>query len=247
MGEYNPFSLKGKTVLITGASSGIGRSAAVECSRMGARLIITGRNRERLEATYDLLEGVGHSMIVADITKPEETDSIIDTIEKLDGLIHSAGVIKRLPLKFVNEKNLNELMQVNFFGPALLTQKIAKKKLFSPEASVVFLSSVASGFASLGNIMYMASKGAVNSFMKGIAYELASSGVRVNAIQPGMISTPLSSQIEEDTLQKDLSNYPLQRYGKPEEVAWAAVYLLSDASKWMTGSILTLDGGLTLR
>ena len=214
---------------------------------MGARLIITGRNRERLEATYDLLEGVGHSMIVADITKPEGTDSIIDTIEKLDGLIHSAGVIKRLPLKFVNEKNLNELMQVNFFGPALLTQKIAKKKLFSPEASVVFLSSVASGFASLGNIMYMASKGAVNSFMKGVAYELASSGVRVNAIQPGMISTPLSSQIEEDTLQKDLSNYPLQRYGKPEEVAWAAVYLLSDASKWMTGSILTLDGGLTLR
>ena len=247
MGNYNPYTLTNKTILITGASSGIGRSIAVECSRMGAKLIITARNRERLEVTFGMLAGEGHSMIVADITQPEETDALVSNIGILDGLVHSAGVIKRLPLKFVNEKNLNELMQVNFFGPALLTQKIAKKKLFSPEASVVFLSSVASNFASLGNIMYMASKGAINSFMKGVAYELASTGVRVNAIQPGMINTPLSSQIEEDTLQKDLANYPLHRYGKPEEVAWAAIYLLSDASKWMTGSILTIDGGLTLR
>lgn len=247
MNNYNPFSLQDKAILITGASSGIGRSTAIECSMMGAKLIVTGRNEERLLETLSLLDGEGHTMIVADMKETEGVDKIVNTLPFLDGVVHSAGVIKRLPLNFINDNNFKDLMQVNFFGPAMLTQKIAKKKLFSKEASIVFFSSVASNFASLGNIMYMASKGAINSYMKGIAFELAQKGIRANAIQPGMINTELSSQIEAETLKKDLAKYPLQRYGKPNEIAWAAIYLLSDASKWMTGSVMTIDGGLTLK
>lgn len=247
MTEYNPFTLKGKTVLVTGASSGIGKQMAIECSRLGSCVIISGRNRERLKETFDLLEGSGHEILVADIAKDSEVDELVSKLPLLNGVVHSAGIIKRLPLKFVNAANLQDLMQVNFFGPALLTQKIVKQKKLQADSSVVFLSSVATNFASLGNIMYMASKGAINSFMKGIAFELAASKIRVNVVEPGMIRTPLSFQIEEDTLQKDLANYPLGRYGQPEEVAWAAIYLLSDASGWTTGTVIKLDGGLTLR
>ena len=247
MTEYNPFTLKGKTVLVTGASSGIGRQTAIECSRLGSSVIITGRNKERLKETLELLEGSGHEIIVADIANAYEVDELVSKLPLLNGVVHSAGIIKRLPLKFVSATNLQDLMQVNFVGPALLTQRIVKQKKLQADSSVVFLSSVATNFASLGNVMYMASKGAINSFMKGIAFELAASKIRVNAVEPGMIRTPLSSQIEEDTLQKDLANYPLGRYGQPEEVAWAAIYLLSDASGWTTGTVIKLDGGLTLR
>jgi len=245
--SYNPFSLKGKNVLVTGASSGIGRATAIECSRLGAKLIITGRNSERLEETLSLMEDEAHSMVVADLSYSEGLNLLVNALPQLDGVVHSAGVLKRLPLKFVTEENLAELMQINFIIPALLTRHLYKKKILSTDASIVFISSVASSFASLGNIMYMASKGALNSFMKGVALELASSGIRANAIQPGMVKTHLTVLISDSEIEKDIDCYPLGRYGKPEEIACAVVYLLSDATKWMTGTLLTIDGGLTLR
>lgn len=244
---FNPFSLKNKTILVTGATSGIGKSVAINASRAGATVIVTGRDAGRLEEVMSQLSEGNHKAILADLSNETERMQLIAELPQLDGVVHSAGMIKRVPLKLISEKSLNELMQINFFTPALLTQTLYKKKLLKAEASVVFISSVASSFASLGNIMYMASKGAVNSFMKGIAFELASSGIRANAIQPGMIKTNLTTAIPDDEIEKDIQRYPLGRYGTPEEVAWAAIYLLSDATKWMTGSILTIDGGLTLR
>jgi len=243
----NPFSLEGKTILITGASSGIGREIAIQCSNTGAKVIITGRNVSRLEETKAMLTGENHISFEADISTNEGITSLINQLPLLNGVVHSAGILKRLPLKFVNDTNLGELMRINFFAPALLTQQLYKKKLLLNESSIVFISSVASSFASLGNIMYMSSKGAINSFVKGIAFELASSGIRANAIQPGMVKTNLTIAIPDDEIAKDIARYPLGRYGLPEEVAYAAIYLLSDATKWMTGSILTIDGGLTLR
>ena len=243
----NPFSLAGKTILVTGASSGIGQEIALQCSKSGAKIILTARNVSRLEDAKNMLIGDGHISIEADISTMEGISKLIDQLPDLDGVVHSAGILKRLPLKFINDSNLVELMRINFFAPALLTKQLYKKKMLTSGASLVFISSVASSFASFGNIMYMSSKGALNSFVKGIAFELSSSGIRANAIQPGMVKTNLTSAIPDDEIAKDIARYPLGRYGLPEEVAYAAIYLLSDATKWMTGSILTIDGGLTLR
>ncbi|MDD2798952.1 MAG: SDR family NAD(P)-dependent oxidoreductase [Bacteroidales bacterium] len=247
MENFNPFSLQNKVVLITGASSGIGKSIAIECSKMGATLIITGRDGERLNNTFSQLSGEGHRQYLVDLTNEEDVDLFVKELPALNGLVNCAGIIKRLPLKFIKNQTFEDLMNVNFLSQASLIQKIYKKNLLAKESSIVLISSVATNIASLGNIMYMASKGAMNSFMKGIAFELSSSNIRANAIQPGMIKTNLTTAIPDDEIAKDVLRYPLGRYGNPEEVAYAAIYLLSDATKWMTGSVLTIDGGLTLR
>lgn len=247
MENSNPFLLTNKTIMVTGASSGIGRSIAIECSRMGAKLIICGRDSERLNQTFAELSGVGHIQLLLDLKNEEDIDQIVNQLIPLDGLVNCSGINKRLPLKFVKSGAFEEVMRVNLLGQASLIQKLYKKNMFQKESSIVFISSVASNVASLGNIMYMTSKGAMNSFMKGIAYELASSGIRANAIQPGMINTNLTSSIPEEEIAKDVLRYPLGRYGLPEDIAYAAIYLLSDATKWMTGSVLTIDGGLTLK
>jgi len=245
--NYNPFSLRGKTVLITGASSGIGRVSAIECSRMGASLMITGRDEVRLKQTFELLHGSGHRFLIADLASTEHVQSIISELPLLDGVVLCAGINKRIPLKMIKPDVFEQVMRANLLGQADLVQKLHKHKRFAKSASIVFISSVASKSASLGNIMYMTTKGAMNSFMKGIAFELAAEGIRANAIQPGMIQTRLSSAIPEEAIEKDLLRYPLRRYGKPEEVAYAVVYLLSDASLWMTGAAIDLDGGLMLQ
>ena len=245
--NYNPFTLVGKTILVTGASSGIGRSIAIECSKAGAIIIITGRDTTRLNETYGLLLGTENKIIVSDLTKPSDFDYLIKGLPILNGIVHCAGIIKRVPIKFIKEENLEQVMRINFFAPALLTQKIIKNRLIKNEGSIVFISSVASSFASIGNILYMSSKGAMNSFVKGIALELSSSGIRANAIQPGMIKTNLTKAISDEELERDISKYPLGRYGNREEIAYTAIFLLSDATKWMTGSIITIDGGLTLK
>lgn len=249
MGQHNPFSLEGKTILVTGASSGIGQSIAVECSKMGASVVITGRNEKKLQHTFDLLDGPArHSLFVADLTKEEELDTLILHLPKLSGLVNSAGILKKMPFKFTKREHLNELLDINLLAPSLLLQKIYKKGILINNGSVVFISSIASHIASVGNIGYMASKGAVNSLAKGIALELSYKNIRVNCIEPALILTNLSenalSQAELAAYEKQI---PLGRFGRPEEIAYAAIYLLSDASAWTTGSVITIDGGVTLR
>lgn len=244
---YNPFSLKGKRILITGASSGIGRSIAIECSKMGAFTNIVGRDKNRLIDTYNNLQGENHKLLYADLTIEKDVSEMLSAIDHLDGVVHSAGIIKRIPLKLITEEMYINLLMINLIAPALLTRSLYKVNLIKSEASIVFISSIGAEIASLGNIMYMSSKGAMNSLMKGLALELAPKGIRVNSIEPGMIKTNLTKLIPDEDLIKDINCYPLGRYGNPEEVAYAVVYLLSDAAKWITGSILTIDGGLTLR
>ena len=249
MSQHNPFSLEGKTILVTGASSGIGESIAVECSKMGASVVITGRNEKKLQQTFDLLDQPArHSLFVADLTKEEELDTLILHLPKLSGLVNSAGILKKKPFKFTKREHLNELLDINLLAPSLLLQKIYKKGILINNGSVVFISSIASHIASVGNIGYMASKGAVNSLAKGIALELSYKNIRVNCIEPALILTNLSenalSQAELAAYEKQI---PLGRFGRPEEIAYAAIYLLSDASAWTTGSVITIDGGVTLR
>lgn len=247
MSNYNPFSLANKTILVTGASSGIGKAIAIECSRMGANVIITGRDENRLMETFALLSGDGNQQVIADFSTTGGIKSLVEKLTSLNGVVHAAGIIKRIPLKFINEEALHELMQTNLYAPALLTQQLYKQKKIVDKASIVFISSIASSFCSTGNIMYMASKGALNSLCKGIAFELSRNGIRVNSILPGMIQTNLTKAITDQEIEEDIKRYPLGRYGKPDEIGYAAVYLLSDATEWMTGSLLTIDGGITLR
>lgn len=246
---FNPFSLEGKTILVTGASSGIGRAIAIDCSKMGAAIVITGRNEERLKGTFSSLTGKNNSMIIADITLHQA--KIIESLPALDGLVNAAGIIGIQPFTFISEEEIKKMFEVNFFSPVLLTQQIIKKKLLNKNSSVVFISSLAGNvIVSKGNAAYSASKSALTAIAKTMALELVSKRIRVNSILPGMVKTEMMEsflqKLTTEQLEEDGKKYPLG-YGAPEDVSNAAIYLLSDASKWVTGSSLILDGGYSLQ
>ena len=247
--NYNPFSLKNKTILVTGASSGIGSSVAIECSKIGATVIITGRDKVRLQGVFEKLDtNEGHQSVVADLLEVEELHALVEELPKIDGIVHCAAILKKLPLKFINEKALKETFETNVFAPSVLCQRIVRKKKINENGSIVFISSIASTVASYGNITYMGSKGAINSLARGMALELAPKKIRVNTIQPALIKTNLTDKVlSEEDLYNYLPKFPLGRFGKPEEVAYAAIYLLSNASLWVTGTSLIVDGGVTLK
>jgi len=245
----NPFSLSGKTILITGASSGIGKATAIECAKMGAQLIISARNKDRLLDTLSELVGEGHRTLVADFNNENIIEDVVHELPLLDGMVHAAGITETKPFQFVNEKNLKDIFHINFDIPVLLSQRIVKEKKINHNASIVFISSIdGNQVVTIGNSMYAASKCAVTGMAKNMAVDLAPRKIRVNCICPGMVETPFihSDSFTQEQLHEDMQKYPLKRYGKPEEIAWAAVYLLSDASTWTTGTQLVIDGGFTL-
>lgn len=251
MNTYNPYSLAGKKVLVTGASSGIGRAIAIECSKMGAQVIITARNVERLNETLSLMEfPSNHKIIVADLSDTNMLDEVVNNIEEpLDGIVQCAGFTIVKPFKFISESDIDSIMCVNYKAPVLLTQKLVKKKKVNKNSSIVLIASVSGAFVSSpAGGLYSGSKGAISGIAKAMALDLAPRGIRVNTVHPGMIDTNIFAKgdITEEQLELDKKNYPLGRYGKPEEVAYAVVFLLSDASAWMTGTQLKIDGGLTL-
>ena len=248
MDSRNPFSLSGKTILITGASSRIGKSIAVECSKLGARLIISGRNKERLDSTFLELSGDGHIQLIADLAQTEGINYLSENVHDIDGLVNNAGISLRLLAKDITAEKLNKVIHTNFSAQVLLTRGLLKGRKINREASVVFVSSRGADRPSIGNAMYSASKGAINSFARVLALELAPKRIRVNCILPGMVWTPLleNSPLPFDNYKEDEKRYPMGRYGKPEDVAYLAVYVLSEASNWMTGSSITIDGGISL-
>lgn len=250
MNSYNPFSLDGKTILVTGASSGIGRATAIECSKLGATVIITGRNEERLKETLSQLEGSDYQYVVADVTNADEVNALVEAIPQLDGLVNNAGIQKYLPTPFINEEDLLKILRTNTIAPILLTRILVKKKKMKKGSSIVFTSSLAGNYkCSPGNAMYSTSKGALSGFMRNAAIDLASKNIRCNAVCPGMIVTPImteNSNLTAEQWEKNKEMYPLKRFGTPEDVAYAIIYLLSDASSWVTGSSLVLDGGRIL-
>ncbi|MDR0811613.1 MAG: SDR family oxidoreductase [Paludibacter sp.] len=246
----NPFSLENKTILVTGASSGIGRATAIECAKMGATVIITGRNAPRLNETFLQLVGENHLQFTADLTVEKDRDFLIENLLKLDGVVHCAGITKTLMFQFVDEQSLVEVMNVNFVAPTLVSARLVEEKKLKKGSSIVFISSISGTVCVMGgNSCYSASKGAVNGVMKNMALDLAAKGIRVNSVNPGMIDTHIfdGGLIGTEQLAEDAKRYPLKRYGKPEEVAYAAVYLLSDAAEWVTGTSLLIDGGYTLQ
>ena len=248
--SYNPFSLAGKTILVTGASSGIGQACAIEASRMGASVIICGRNKERLDNTLSLLEGNNHYLFEGDLLEHDVIIRLINELPVIDGVVFSAGKGLTLPYLFSTRDRFDDIFNINFFSPVELLRLLTKKKKISQNSSVVFIVSIGGTQAfSVGNSIYGASKSALLSIVKFAALELAPKKIRVNGICPGMVNTPLihSLSITDEQFKTDIEKYPLKRYGEPKDIAYGAVYLLSDASSWMTGSSLTIDGGITIK
>ena len=245
MDIFNPFSLEGKTILVTGASSGIGRGIAIICSKMRAKVIINGRNTEKLQETLFLMEEDEHQIIVADLTDEDTIKKRVENLPKLDGIVHCAGMGQRIPCKDLQSEDITKVMGTNFMAPVMLQAELLRQKKINKGASIVFVASLASWTPSFGNSVYSASKGAIISYANCLAIELAPRKIRVNCISPAMVWTDLilKDGIEEEQLKEDENKYPLKRYGQPEDIAYLAVYMLSDASSWMTGSNIKISGG----
>ena len=244
MEQFNPFSLKGKQILVTGASSGIGRGIAIACSKMGATVILNGRNIERLNEVNNQLSEGEHKVIVADLSDRAAVISMVHEMPKLDGVVMCAGVANRIPCKAITQEDINYVMKANIEAPMLLQAELLAKKKVNKSASIVFIASRAYESPSMGNAIYSASKGAVVSYSKCLALELASRQIRVNCICPGMVWTDMITNVlSEDDLKIAEQNYPLKRFGQVDDVANLAIYLLSDASSWMTGGAIDISGG----
>lgn len=243
---FNPFSLSGKTVLVTGASSGIGRGISIACSRMGATLLLNGRNEKRLAETLAALDGANHCVISGDLSIQEDVERIVAQIPALDGVVHCAGIGERTLCKNIGQADIDSMMGTNFEAPILLQTLLMQKKKIKKASSIVFIASIAPFLPTVGSALYSASKGAIIAYANCLSIELAPRQVRVNCICPGMIWTDLIYRggLTEEELREDEQKYPLKRYGTPEDVANAAIYLLSDASSWMTGSCLKIAGGI---
>lgn len=246
---YNPFSLIGKTILVTGASSGIGRAVAAECARMGAKVVLTARNEERLQETLAMLEGEGHQIVAADLCSETTVKTLAEQMPVLSGVVHCAGQSMLKPVIAVKQAEIEQLFAVNCFSPMMLVKYLVKAKKLENGASLVFVSSI-SGSTNVATALstYGASKSALSAYVKYAALELSGKQIRCNAILPGRIETTLlqNATMDEQALQQDIAKYPLRRYGQPKEVAQAAVYLLSDAAQWITGTELIVDGGRSI-
>lgn len=241
----NPFTLVGKTILVTGASSGIGRGIAIACAGMGARVVLTARNQERLQETLSQMEGDGHIVISADLTDSAQRQTLVASLPSLDGMVQCAGVMNRVPCKSVEKEDIDSVFMPNVEAPMLLQAELLQMRKINKEASIIYMASIAARSAVAGNALYSASKAALISYAKCLAMELAPHQIRVNCICPAMVWTDLALVgATEEELEADQLKYPLKRYGTPEDIANLAIYLLSDASCWMTGSCVEITGGV---
>lgn len=252
----NPFSLVGKNVVITGASSGIGRQTAVICSQMGARVVLIARNNERLKETLSLMQSPeSHLVYSVDLAELSGIEAAIKeavvNMGKLHGLVNAAGISTTLPLKLISNDKLDEFFRTNVYSSIQMSRLFTKQANVSNEGgSVVMLSSVMGIVGETGKTLYSLTKGALISAAKSMALEFASKKIRFNAISPGVVVTPMSQKAvysqDEESLKKITALHPLG-LGMPDDIANACVYLLSDASRWVTGSNLVVDGGYTAR
>ncbi|WP_099290764.1 SDR family NAD(P)-dependent oxidoreductase [Butyricimonas sp. Marseille-P3923] len=250
--SYNPYSLKGKIILVTGAAGGIGRTTAIECSRMGAGLVLTDINEEGLKETLASLDtdnGQKHSCYKANLIEEREIEDLVDFVPNLDGCVCNAGVMKLTLTQFITVEEIERIQRINLIAPMLLTKYLVKKKKVRKGTSFVFTASAGGVYrVSIGNGIYATTKCGIDAFMRTVALELGPKGIRCNSVNPGMVETNLinNGQFTEEQRQKELLNYPLRRYGTPQDIAHAIVYLLSDAASWITGTALKIDGGMTL-
>lgn len=246
--SYNPYSLENKTILITGGAGGIGSEVARVCAKLGARIILTDIRDDALEeALSSLTPGLEHAAIKADLTDASELQSLVDQIPEIDGFVCNAGVMKLVLTQFITEEELTRIQKINLNAPILLTKVLLKKKKIRKGGSIVFTASAAGVYrVSMGNAIYATTKCGIDAFMRTVALECGPKGIRCNSVNPGMVETALIGGFTEEQKEKEMQNYPLRRFAKPEDIALGIAYLLSDASSFVTGSALKIDGGMTL-
>ena len=241
-----------KTILVTGASSGIGRAIAIACAAKGMTVVLNGRNVAKLHETLRLMkelesEGVReleHLIIPADLTDGAQRQALAEQVPVLNGVVHCAGSGSRVLCKMLEQDDVQHVMEVNFNAPVLLQAALLQEKKISAGASIVFIASVAATMPSVGNAIYSASKAALVSYAKCLSLELAARKIRVNCISPAMVWTDLALVgATEEQLREAEQSYPLKRYAQPEDIAGLAIYLLSDSSNWVTGSNYEMTGG----
>lgn len=245
---YNPYSLRGKTILITGAASGIGKATSIECSKMGANIVAVDMNAEGLDKLMPLLEGEGHLSFAGNLCNEDFQKELGENTPALDGVFLCAGVSDTTPVKFITEEKIQRVFDVNLTAPIMMLRQFLLKKKINKGGSLVWMSSYGAEKVEPGLGIYAASKSAVNGIMKAYAKELVSRKIRSNSIMPMMIRTELLStldKISDKDLEKQESLYPLG-FGNPLDVAYAAIYLFSDASRWITGTQIKMDGGSNL-
>lgn len=236
--------------MITGSASGIGKATAILCSNMGAEVILVDLDKQGLEITKSEIKQENILSFAINLTNEKDVSSMVADLPKLDGIVSNAGIVYSLLVKFNANDDMEKIFRVNTFSHIILIQELIRNKKLNKGSSIVFTSSMSGIFCGIaGGSLYGATKAALSGYSKALALELAPRGIRVNTVHPGMIDTPLArnTSLSQDVLDEDSKKYPLGRYGKPEEVAAAMVYLLSDATAWMTGSQLLIDGGYSLK
>lgn len=252
---FNPFSLDGKTILVTGASSGIGRQCAIDCSKMGAKVVLVARNEERLNETLSQMDGDGHLIVSQDLTDfeaiPEMVGKIVEKAGPLNGVLHCAGISNTEPLKLYGVERLEEFFRANVFGAMMLTKEICKLKNVSKDgASIVFFASVMGVVGESCKSAYSLTKGALISGVRSLAVEFSKKKIRVNCVSPGVIETPINANqnyMKDPVLRAQFEAKHLLGLGQSTDISNACIYLLSDASRWVTGQNLVVDGGYTIR
>lgn len=245
----NPFLLQDKSILVTGASSGIGRATAILCSELGAKVTLIGRDKNQLVNTLSLMEGDTHVFFVMDLADENSIDQVVDALPSIDGIAGCAGIAGMNPFQFIESAELHSIFDTNFFGPVLLVNKLLRLKKLAKCGSVVFVSSIdGPKIVHLGNSSYSASKSALVGMARGMAMDLASKNIRVNCVLPGATDTPMirTDNVTEEMLIENARQLPLKRFAQPNDIANAIVFLLSDAAKYITGSELVVDGGSSI-
>jgi NAD(P)-dependent dehydrogenase (short-subunit alcohol dehydrogenase family) len=243
-------ALAGKRVLITGASSGIGRAIAIAASEAGAEVVLSGRDASRLEETRGMMVGNRHQCLVADLAELSTIGGFAEQLPVLDGFVSCAGINVWKTLKFIDGDHLQRIQSINYMSPLMIVSNLAKTRKLAPGSSVVFISSLAGIIATPGNTAYAGAKGGLIASARILAVEMARQRIRVNCISPGMVMTPMVveklSTLSDEQRAADEAAYPLG-YGRPEDIAAGAVFLLSPGSRWITGTNLVMDGGYTAK
>jgi NAD(P)-dependent dehydrogenase (short-subunit alcohol dehydrogenase family) len=257
-----PFSIENKSILVTGATSGVGRATAITCAQMGARVVLVGRNKERLNETLRLMsreqsslnephtlnDGM-HLAVQCDLTDEAQVQTLLERVPAVDGVACCAGVAEMKPFAFVSEEDVERVFKVNCFAPVMLVNKLLKAKKLNKGGSVVFVSSVdGPKVVHAGNSVYSGSKSALVGLARNMAIDLASKKIRVNCVLPGTTDTPMirTENVTEEMLAETAKAFPLKRFAQPEEIANAIIFLLSDGASFITGTELTVDGGYSI-